>query len=469
MASWWDGALGVVRSIDEFFVRAPWLGYLLLVVLTWVLARQINGLVLRPVLLSRRVEVAIVRLLGRLFVVAVVVTAMFVYASALFSANVAALITTLGLVSLAVGFGLQNTVANIAGGISLAVDRPFRIGDMIEIGDILGDVQDIGIRSTRVLTLNKEFVVIPNKYLEEQPITNLTMIYPELRVDIPIGISYDSDHELAERILLDVASAHPVVLRSPPPRMLMKGYGSSSMDLELQVFVSDPRKRLIVTSDLLKATKDRFDLEGVEIPYPYEVQLEKSTMPAPKRLERDRARPSHRVSKPWKLLALVDAASSGRAEANNLVQLAAKVDAEILGVYALRSGTPDAADQGNRILSAIDGVAQDHDVWFKPILRSGTKTADVVAEVAKEERPHAVVVRAGRTRLPIDWRQRGAGLAVTQEDLRERGVDVPIFAWDPASTSRKDDVDAELKALLAKTQSRTDSDVAGNLADTEAS
>ena len=127
----------IASQVDRFVHGGPinqWVLFLVLLVLSYVLARLASRHVVTRFMRSRRVETAVVELVGRLFVVMLLLLSTFTFSSIIFGANVAAALTTIGLVSLALGFGLQNTIANIAGGISLALDRPFRIFPSIDLG-----------------------------------------------------------------------------------------------------------------------------------------------------------------------------------------------------------------------------------------------------------------------------------------------------------------------------------------------
>lgn len=195
--------------------------------------------------------------------------------------DIIAVAASLGLIGFALAFGMQDMVANIVSGITLAVDRPFNIGDRIKVGERWGDVVDIGLRSTRILTPEGELVIIPNNIIATQEVWNYTMGNTRLEDELSVPVSYRSDIRLAEKILLESASSHPKVIRRPRPYVWVDGFGDSSMDLKLRYSISDARDRFQIRSDLLKQIKERFDIEGVEIPFPHRTIVHVSDLPEP--------------------------------------------------------------------------------------------------------------------------------------------------------------------------------------------
>lgn len=400
-----------------------------LLLVTWIIARVFASQVLARILRARRIEAAIVHLVARLFVFVGLIIAIFVYASLLFSANLAALAATLGLVSLAIGFGMQNTIANIAGGISLAVDRPFRIGDQVQVENIVGDVQAIGIRSTRILTRQKTYVVIPNKFLEEKPIINYTMAYPDYRLDVPVSISYDSDRRLAEDVMVEVAVHHPVVLRRPAPRVVLREFGDSGLQLELRCWVSHPRDRTIVRSDLLKSFQDRFEEEGVEIPFPYRTLVQRSELPKPKK--RPPQERGVKASRPQRraLVALTGRAT-GSSQIEYALNLAKALGSPVVALYTAQTDDEDDRRAAGQLFHWMETEAEHRGIWFKPILRLHAKTASAIVEVSEDEDVDMVLLVSPRGRLGLEWPLHGPPLP-SVEELKEAGLRPPAVEIAP--------------------------------------
>ncbi|MGN7610509.1 mechanosensitive ion channel domain-containing protein [Magnetococcales bacterium HHB-1] len=170
--------------------------------------------------------------------------------------------------SVGLGFGLQEIVANFVSGIILLIERPIRIGDTISVGMEFGKVSKITIRSTTIVTPDQQELLIPNKSLITQDVKNWTLQNQQTRLMIPVGVSYASDVDQVTDTLLEIASNHPDILKDPAPQALMMMQGPSSLDFELRVFLGDVAKRPQVTDALNKAIIKRFRELDIEIPYP---------------------------------------------------------------------------------------------------------------------------------------------------------------------------------------------------------
>jgi len=198
--------------------------------------------------------------------------------------DIVAVAASLGLIGFALAFGLQDTIANLAAGIMIAVDKPFTIGDRIKIGDKWGDVVDIGLRSTRVATPDGELVIIPNQLVGTQEVWNYTHGNPRLRDSVDVSISYGSDIVLVEKILLEAAAGHSHVIKNPMAFARVEAFGESGVNMKLWYWIRDARDKRQVRGDLLKDIKYRFDGAGIEIPFPYRTVVYKKDLPEEKKL-----------------------------------------------------------------------------------------------------------------------------------------------------------------------------------------
>ncbi len=178
------------------------------------------------------------------------------------------------------GLATQQAFSNIIGGIFIVIFRPFRVGDMIQVGTLdYGIVEDITLRHTVIKNFLNKRIIIPNSVISSETITNDTI--EDLRVSrwIEIGISYDSDIELACKIMEEEALKHPLCIDSRTeedkingkPQIVIRvlGFGESSVNLRAIVWVANPLDAISLHSDLNKSIKMRFDAEGIEIPFPY--------------------------------------------------------------------------------------------------------------------------------------------------------------------------------------------------------
>lgn len=186
-------------------------------------------------------------------------------------------IAGLGIMGIAVGFAAKDTLANIIAGIFIIIDRPFVLGDRIEIWSApkqaatWGDVVDIGLRTTKINTTDNIILIIPNSEIYKRDIINYTTETPKIRVRLGVGISYDSDIQKAEDIMLAIADETEGVEKKPEPWVLFKQFGDSSIDLELRMWITEAQRRRRITSAIGKRMKEEFDKQGIEIPYPQRV------------------------------------------------------------------------------------------------------------------------------------------------------------------------------------------------------
>ena len=178
-----------------------------------------------------------------------------------------------GALGLALGFGLQKTFGNLISGIILLMDRSIKPGDVIGVNDgisnTVGHIRKIGIRAVSVITRDKKEYLIPNENLMINQVENWSYSSREVRVKIPVGVAYGSDMELAEKLMYQAAGDTRRVLEFPKTNVLMMGYGDSSVDFEIRIWITDPEDGISnVRSEVLKKLWFLFQENGIEIPFP---------------------------------------------------------------------------------------------------------------------------------------------------------------------------------------------------------
>ncbi|MFC7256568.1 mechanosensitive ion channel family protein [Haloplanus litoreus] len=171
--------------------------------------------------------------------------------------------------TLAIGFAMQDVIANFVAGVFIFTDKPFRIGDWIEWDGNSGIVEDISFRVSRVRTFDNELLTVPNSHLTDGVIKN-PVAKGQLRLQVPFGIGYDDDIERANEIILEEAHAHPDILDDPVPSVRLTELGDSSVVLKSRVWIDDPSRSDFVKTrgEYVTAVKRRFDEEDINIPYP---------------------------------------------------------------------------------------------------------------------------------------------------------------------------------------------------------
>jgi len=183
--------------------------------------------------------------------------------------NLSTLAILAGALGVGIGFGLQNITNNFVSGIIILFERPIKVGDRIQVGDVNGDVINISMRSTTVVTNDNISVIVPNSEFISSTVVNWSHTDRNVRFNIPVGVSYKEDPEIVKKILLEVAEAEEGVLKKPIPDVLFDEYGNSSLNFKLRVWTSS----YITTPGVLKSRLyfeifKNFRVHNIEIPFP---------------------------------------------------------------------------------------------------------------------------------------------------------------------------------------------------------
>jgi small conductance mechanosensitive channel len=235
--------------------------------LTW-LALRITQPALRMALHRAHFVEGLIRLLVDGLYRGVVIVLGLIMAASQLGINVSALLAGLGVAGVALGFAAQETVANMIAGFLIFWDRPFVIGDYITTQNYDGDVREITLRTTRIRTLNNTYVVVPNKQIIGDTVVNHSM-YGETRVVVPIGIAYKESIAAARQTMLAVLGDIQDVLSTPPPDVVARSLGDSSVNLEARVWIARADLEKPVTARVVEACKNALDKAGIEIPFPH--------------------------------------------------------------------------------------------------------------------------------------------------------------------------------------------------------
>ncbi|MFQ5800230.1 MAG: mechanosensitive ion channel family protein [Candidatus Hydrothermarchaeales archaeon] len=181
--------------------------------------------------------------------------------------QITTIIAAAGIAGIAIGMAAQKSVSNIISGLFLLADQPFEIGDAVDIGGNAGVVLDISLFSTRLRTFDNKYLRIPNDIVAGAKIINLSY-YDIRRLEIPVGVAYKEDVGRAMEIINRVVVNHKKVLVEPEPQVLVTGFGESSIDIAVRLWVQ--RTELFAArTELIKDIKSALDEEGIEIPFPH--------------------------------------------------------------------------------------------------------------------------------------------------------------------------------------------------------
>lgn len=177
------------------------------------------------------------------------------------------LIAVLSVAGLAVSLAIQNSLANVAGGIQVLASKPFKVGDYVEAGGIEGHVTEVGILYTRITTWDNKLIQIPNSQISSEKIINHTA-EPERRVDLKFTVSYDAPVDTVKEAALAVIKCHPLTLYTPEPFVRVSKYGDSSIEYTMRVWCAT-EDYWTVYYDMMEQVKAAFDKAGVEMTYPH--------------------------------------------------------------------------------------------------------------------------------------------------------------------------------------------------------
>ena len=243
--------------------------------------------------LKLRVDPTSYRLLRHFVVAAIYIVGLIVVISSVPQLRTlsVALFAGAGFAGIVIGLAAQSTLTNIVSGISLAVFHPFRVGDIVTIHNEYGTISDLTLRHTVVVTWDNRRLIIPNSIISEESIINWSIEDPTVIWPVNIGISYDSDIDLARSIMEDeargnpnvmdhyeVSRIHPEVAEGSEVKVLLTELGDFAVNLRLMIWVRDRSKAYTTGCELMESIKKRFDVEGIEIPFPYRTILYKKDM-----------------------------------------------------------------------------------------------------------------------------------------------------------------------------------------------
>ncbi len=396
------------QDLPFFSIISTVLGLTAILIVIYFVTRLILFIIRVNYLIPKRMDIHAANALENLILILSVLI-MIGFVLAYFKIDFSTIALALTFIGIAIAFGMQDSIANIMAGFTLAGDKPFMIGDRVRLGEVgretWGDVVKIGLNSTRIRTVEGELVVLPNSYIAKNEIWNYTRESPVIVHKIDIGISYGSDWKLAKKIIMEEARSHPRILKNPQPFVMMDKYADFSINLKLWVWLKHALDREQVRSDLLEAIKDRFDKEGVEIPFPYRTLVYKKDLRLEGKLGEDegfinvRRYPSQardyfeygdwhfegeRIKVPVKeegVRILVTSSNLRTAEklARYSMDFAKKVKGKIVVLYIMPEYSRPREEEGLEILSIFERIGKEEDVLVGTLIDIG----DIIDRIMK--------------------------------------------------------------------------------------
>ncbi len=259
--------------------------FLIVVAAFYILARIVDRALLRRLLPRFQIDEGMRYNMQRIshyviMIVGAVVAFQFV------GIDLSGLAVIFGLLSVGIGFGLQNITSNFISGLILLFERPIKVGDRVTVGETEGDVIAINMRSTTIRSLDNIAIIVPNSEFISANVTNWSHGDPRIRLRIDVGVSYSSDLDLVAKALREVASENPDSLKEPEPNVLLKSFGDSSWNMILTLWISDPSKYYQSRSDINCAIVHKFRQYGIEIPFPQRDLHMRTPLPLPLQMQK---------------------------------------------------------------------------------------------------------------------------------------------------------------------------------------
>ncbi|VAV91015.1 Potassium efflux system KefA protein / Small-conductance mechanosensitive channel [hydrothermal vent metagenome] len=275
-------ALGLVGNIEQITVAMDRVGVDIgtnRISLLWMVSIAMTAVILLAVarVLLKLINHVIAnsqldgaqKVLGQKLATVAILSGIFVFGLDVLGIDLTALAVFSGAFGLAIGFGMQKTIGNLIAGIILLMDRSIKPGDVIAVGDSFGWVNKIGVRAVSVLTREGKEHLIPNEDLMTREVENWSYSNKNVRISIPVGVSYNSDMDKVIELMKQACEDIPRVLSHPKPVVWMLEFGDNSVNFEIRCWINDPQSGVgNFKAAVLKRVWDLFKEHDVEIPFP---------------------------------------------------------------------------------------------------------------------------------------------------------------------------------------------------------
>jgi small conductance mechanosensitive channel len=239
----------------------------LVFIFLFVTYRVLRKLLVQVLRRSRRIDAGLESLLIKTStIIAWVFIVVMVLAQ--FGIDVTALVAGLSIAGLALGFAARDSLENFISGVTIMIDRPFRVGDQVVVDGTYGTVQEITLRSTRMRTLNNEIMVMPNTLMINQKLVNHTLL-GILRIEVPFGIAYKESTDAARSVVLGLLNTDSRIAADHPVEVVTTDLGSSSVNMVLRFFIRDSSKEVPIRAEYTEKIFKALKAAKIEIPFPH--------------------------------------------------------------------------------------------------------------------------------------------------------------------------------------------------------
>ncbi|MEM8729361.1 MAG: mechanosensitive ion channel domain-containing protein [Pseudomonadota bacterium] len=246
---------------------------LVVLILGWIIASAAGGAIRRRLAKTPQIDPTLGNFFASLMRWAILLV-VFIAVLGIFGIQATSLVAVLGAASLAIGLALQGTLSDLAAGVMLILFRPYKLGDFVDVSGTSGTVKDLNLFVTELVTPDNVQIILPNSKAWGQVITNFSA-HETRRCDLTFGIDYGDNADQAMQIILDLAQGDERVMDDPEPWVRLTNLGDSSVDLTARLWCQ-ASDYWALKFDFTKAVKEAFDQNGISIPYPHSVEIQKS-------------------------------------------------------------------------------------------------------------------------------------------------------------------------------------------------
>ena len=242
--------------------------FLLLLFLLFYISKKIKHWLVNKVLIKGGMDIGTRTAVGTMVRYIIILIGLMIILQSV-GVNLSTVTVIAGALGVGIGFGLQNITNNFVSGIIILFERPIKVGDRIQVEDIIGDVVKISMRATTLVTNDNISIIIPNSDFISSRVINWSHNDRNVRFNIPVGVSYKEDPQRIKDVLLSVAIDNPLVLKKPEPDVIFEEFGDSSLNFMLRVWTTEMIQRpKILISDIYFEIFKRFREYNIEIPFP---------------------------------------------------------------------------------------------------------------------------------------------------------------------------------------------------------
>jgi len=204
--------------------------------------------------------------------------------------DLSSLAVIFGLLSVGIGFGLQNITSNFISGLIVLFERPISVGDRVSVGGVEGDVIEINIRATKIRTLNNISIIVPNSEFVSSNVVNYSHGDPSYRLDVDVGVSYSSDLDLVLKALKEVLDENSKIMENPKPQIHLVEFGDSSWNMQIRGWIPFVEEYPVIKDELNQAIVRKFREYNIQIPFPQRDLHVRSSISIPYKVDKDKGK-----------------------------------------------------------------------------------------------------------------------------------------------------------------------------------